>query len=200
METIPITTPDQPITYFGVAYVFSQADNQRFQHIVDLLHSNLSDLAYLAPSPYRHITIAGITSVSETRADKPLLDFMHLHKQEIEDVLDEASSTTPRFTVNFTQLEVHKRAIILRAEDSQQMAGLRSKLHNLPTLNAHINQPNFVHTSIARYKQTLPIERISQITSGIEFSIRLTIDTISLVYASSSFSNAQEIMTERRLR
>lgn len=190
----------RPITYFGVAYTLTAEDNNRLNSIDKAIQERLKDIIYFAPDGSRHITIINITSVVEGYKDKDVMQFFEDNVELYRDKLKIVANSLDPFEVRFTHLQAGPGAVILRGEDKGQISVIRDELMDLPRRDGRVIDPDFIHSTQARYKRQVSVSQVREQLEDIKVNVPITIDKIGLVRADVGFSGPHVVLEEFELR
>jgi len=175
IETVP--TPQTPsYDEYGIVATFSETSLAALYTLQSQLEEVLGDAIWSTPQRALHATIMEIICDIDygTSFRKQLFtDWRHRYNQIVAETISEMSP----FEITFDQLEISKRAIIVKSADSTILNIIRSTLLSRIDLpNGTKIPPDITHCTIARYSTALNLEDVIKQANklSVNFSERIT--------------------------
>lgn len=181
---MPKTVPDNVIGKsnlgYGLLSLLSKNASKQVAELLKKLSEDLPGAIWPMPPEQLHITLCEIVQPKEYVQDKELL--FETYRKEYLDVPAHILSSVPKFTVTFDTIEASSHAIIIRAGDSSQLNDIRAQLTaNFKLPEETRTPPDITHSSIARYRKEVELEKVQAITAGYKIFIKEEMSNFVLV-------------------
>jgi hypothetical protein len=147
------------------------------QHLVQLF----GDALWLQRPPALHSTLMEIICNAEYQGLTRKEYFMQWYAAYNEVVAATLADTSP-FDIQFTELYVSQRAIIIKTADSRPFNLIRERLLAVTSLPAGTKMPpSITHCSLARFNTPLDLAEVRSRTADIAVDIRAHVASFSLI-------------------
>ena len=169
-----MTVPADFIGRYGLGYAFvafpSAALAEEVSHIQRALGRVLPHSCWFMPPPTLHLTLCEIIESKVYEQDKEKL--YEANKDLYVAGAAQAFSGMPAFSVRFHRIEASADAIIVRGEDGGEFNALRRRLLKQFSLPQETKMPPpIIHSTIARYTQSIPLQAVRQAVKEQRLSI-----------------------------
>jgi len=160
---------------------FSNDNQKRIADVQIKLDKRLPGVLWLAPLESLHITLFDwIAPLIDYGKSKEEL-FQLIHADYDQAMIDTLKKYDP-IKIKFNELEVSQNAVILKGQDSGEYEKIRNQLlERMDLLPGTKLPPKIIHTSIARYKNSVPIDEITSATKDIPVDINHLTSNFRLV-------------------
>ena len=159
----------------GIVATFSEQSLDNLTEIQDKLSEYLGDSIWLTPRRALHSTLMEIICdvVYPIPRHELFAKWYTQYCQSVSGILSEI----PTFEINFSEIEVSERAIIVRSATSVSFNSIRSQLLSkidLPTGTKL--PPDITHCTLARYNHSMDLENVIASTRHLQcdFTERIT--------------------------
>lgn len=193
-------TVGKPGSYHGIAYVLDKSDTEKLSVVRKDIKHTFGEKILLAPDGTLHITIAEITDFKDGMRGIPNTEFYEKKARLYKTALSNIAKTVKKFDIRFSRVETSKDAIILRGYGDGSIEQIRHSLSNLPTQSSKKKDVDFIHSTQARYIESMPINDAQKKVEKIHVDESITIDRLDIVRANIAFTEPHEILDSFNLQ
>lgn len=180
-ETVPAEYLNEPAVGYVYVALLSETAQQKITNLLQAMSQELPDVIWPMPPEALHITLCEVVqSRKNYTQDKDAL--FAQREQEYLDGAAKVLSGIKAFSVVFKCIEVSPDAIIVRTEEGAAFNDIRAKLLGHITLPTETKRPpDIIHSSIARYKQTVDLEVVRAVAAEQTIDIEEPITEFKLL-------------------
>lgn len=143
-----------------------------------------------------HITFAHVVSPDSTY-ERDRSELFADVQPEVEHALQHAAQQVRGDTVTFDQIKVFSGAIILEGIDDGTIAAARSRFADDVTLpEGTRTPPNIIHTTIARFREQLPLNDVRAALNNINPNITFQVTGLQLIQEHAMYTQSHTVLKE----
>ncbi len=181
--TEPVSWLEKPFEGYVLNTSFSEANTEKISTLMKEIEEQFGEAVFVMPKTSLHITLLDWVA--------PLVDYNGQDKEEIyksikmdyDAALSSIVSKIPPIEVHFTEVRVYPTTIILLGYDNGQFQQIRDKFTSTVELIPDTKQPpTIIHSSIARFKQAIPVSEVEAFLAPKHIDIVQTVNNFRLVH------------------
>ncbi len=183
MQTEPADWVEQSFEGYVLNAGFSDQNIARLQQITAAIQQEYRNKVFVAPAHSLHITLLDWIA--------PLVDYDGVDKTTLfNSIKDDYDKNISRIladvlpiSIRFTELKVSPSTIFLVGHDNGEFQTIRQQfVESIELLPNTKLPPTIIHSSLARFKDTLPLSNIEHMVTNLTVDFTQQIDSFRLIH------------------